>query len=315
MAEPTIDVRELTKTFGSFTAVDRVSFTVGRGEIFGFLGANGAGKSTTIRMLCGLLSPTSGTARVGGHDIRTEPEDVKRRIGYMSQKFSLYDDLTVEENIVFFGGVYGLTRDRIRQRMAWFLDLAGLRGLERSLARELSAGWKQRLALGCAILHEPEIVFLDEPTGGVDPIMRRRFWELINSLSEGGVTVFVTTHYLDEAEYCNTIRLIHDGRIIAGGSPRELKTTVFGQSIFAVEADNVIEALEALQADPGVLETSVFGVSLHVSLKEAREGEARLRRILAGRGLRVRRIARITPSLEDVFIHKVEEERKKGARP
>jgi ABC-2 type transport system ATP-binding protein len=315
MSEPTIDVRELTKTFGSFTAVDRVSFTVGRGEIFGFLGANGAGKSTTIRMLCGLLSPTSGTARVGGHDIRTEPENVKRRIGYMSQKFSLYDDLTVEENIVFFGGVYGLTGDRIRRRMAWFLDMAGLRGLERSLARELSAGWKQRLALGCAILHEPEIVFLDEPTGGVDPIMRRRFWELINSLSEGGVTVFVTTHYLDEAEYCNTIRLIHDGRIIAGGSPRELKTTVFGQPIFAVEADNVIEALEALQSDPGVLETSVFGVSLHVSLKEAREGEARLRRILAGRGLRVRRIARITPSLEDVFIHKVEEERKKGARP
>jgi len=315
MAEPTIDVRDLTKMFGPFTAVDRISFTVGRGEIFGFLGANGAGKSTTIRMLCGLLSPTSGTARVGGCDIRTEPEGVKRRIGYMSQKFSLYDDLTVEENIAFFGGVYGLTRDRIGRRMSWVLDMAGLKGREHSLARELAAGWKQRLALGCAILHEPEIVFLDEPTGGVDPVMRRRFWELINGLSEGDVTVFVTTHYLDEAEYCNTIRLIHDGRIIAGGSPRELKTSVFGHAVFAVEADNVIEALEAFQSEPDVLETSIFGVTLHISLKDARDGEPRLRRMLAGRGLRARRIARIMPSLEDVFIHKVEEERKKGARP
>jgi ABC-2 type transport system ATP-binding protein len=315
VAEPAIDVRELTKTFGPFTAVDRVSFTVARGEIFGFLGANGAGKSTTIRMLCGLLSPTAGTARVGGHDIRTDPEGVKRRIGYMSQKFSLYEDLTVAENIAFFGGVYGLTRERIARRRTWFLELAGLGGRERSLARELSAGWKQRLALGCAILHEPEIVFLDEPTGGVDPVMRRRFWELINGLSERGVTVFVTTHYLDEAEYCNTIRLIHDGRIIAGGSPRELKTTVFGRAVFAVETDNVIEAMETLQADPAVLETSLFGVSLHVSLKDDREGEARLRRILAGRGLRVRRLARIMPSLEDVFIQKVEEERRAGGRP
>ncbi|MBN2206306.1 MAG: ABC transporter ATP-binding protein [Candidatus Aminicenantes bacterium] len=314
MAEPSIDVRELTKTFGSFTAVDGISFTVGPGEIFGFLGANGAGKSTTIRMLCGLLIPTSGTALVGGRDIRTDPEGVKRRIGYMSQKFSLYEDLTVEENIAFFGGVYGLTRERIGRRATWVLDMAGLRGRERSLARELPAGWKQRLALGCALLHEPEIVFLDEPTGGVDPVMRRRFWSLIGDLSERGVTVFVTTHYLDEAEYCNEISFIHDGRLIAGGSPRELKSTAFGRAVFAVEADDPLAALEALQTEPEVAETSLFGVSLHVGLKDDREAEARIRRLLAGRGLRPLRVARIRPTLEDVFIHTVEEERKKGAR-
>jgi ABC-2 type transport system ATP-binding protein len=315
MAETTIDVRDLTKAFGSFTAVDGVSFTVARGEIFGFLGANGAGKSTTIRILCGLLSPTSGTARVGGCDVAADPEGVKRRIGYMSQKFSLYEDLTVEENIVFFGGIYGLTRERIERRREWVLDMAGLRGRERSLTRELAGGWKQRLALGCALLHEPDIVFLDEPTGGVDPVMRRRFWEIINGLSEGGVTVFVTTHYLDEAEYCHSIRLIHDGRIVAGGSPRELKASAFARAVFAVEADDVIAALEALQAEDGVLETSVFGAALHVGLADARDGEARLRRMLARRGLKALRVARITPSLEDVFIQTVEDARRKDGRP
>lgn len=314
MTETAIEVRSLTKAFGSFTAVDGVSFTVARGEIFGFLGANGAGKSTTIRILCGLLSPTSGTALVGGRDVATDPEGVKRRIGYMSQKFSLYEDLTVEENIDFFGGVYGLVRERLGRRRAWVLDMAGLRGRERSLARELAGGWKQRLALGCALVHEPEIVFLDEPTGGVDPVMRRRFWEIINGLSERGVTVFVTTHYLDEAEYCHTIRLIHDGRIVAGGSPRELKTTAFGHAVFAVEADDVIGALEALQAEPDVVETSVFGASLHVGLAEARDGEARLRRMLARRGRKALRVERIAPSLEDVFIHTVEAARRRGGR-
>jgi len=223
MNQPSIVVSFLTKKFGDFVAVNSVSFQVYQGEIFGFLGANGAGKSTTIRMLCGLLSPTSGDASVGGYDIARQPELVKRRIGYMSQKFSLYMDLTPEENIHFFGGVYGLSRSRIRSKLPWVLEMAGLRGREHSLTAELAGGWKQRLALGCALLHDPEIVFLDEPTGGVDPLSRRRFWDLVSDLSEKGVTVFVTTHYLDEAEYCHRIMLMHAGAIVAGGSPRELK--------------------------------------------------------------------------------------------
>lgn len=223
MSGYSIEVSGLTKKFGDFTAVDSVSFRVARGEIFGFLGANGAGKSTTIRMLCGLLTPTSGGAIVGGFSVGDQPEKVKERIGYMSQKFSLYEDLTVMENIRFFGGIYGLGRTRVRARLPWILEMSGLRGRENSLTRELAGGWKQRLALGCALLHEPEIVFLDEPTGGVDPVSRRRFWDLIYDLSLRGVTVFVTTHYLDEAEYCHRIMLMHAGKIVAGGSPRELK--------------------------------------------------------------------------------------------
>jgi ABC-2 type transport system ATP-binding protein len=223
MNQPSIVVSSLTKKFGDFVAVNAVSFEVYRGEIFGFLGANGAGKSTTIRMLCGLLRPTSGNASVGGYDIAAHPESVKRQIGYMSQKFSLYQDLTAEENIRFFGGVYGLERSRLRSKLPWVLDMAGLRGREHSLTADLAGGWKQRLALGCALLHDPEIVFLDEPTGGVDPLQRRRFWDLVSDLSSKAVTVFVTTHYLDEAEYCHRIMLMHAGAIVAGGSPRELK--------------------------------------------------------------------------------------------
>lgn len=223
MSGYSIEVAGLTKKFRDFVAVNSVSFRVGQGEIFGFLGANGAGKSTTIRMLCGLLTPTSGEATVGGFSVSSQPEKVKERIGYMSQRFSLYEDLTAMENIRFFGGIYGLSRSRIKTRLPWILDMAGLRGRENSLTRELAGGWKQRLALGCALLHEPEIVFLDEPTGGVDPVSRRRFWDLIYDLSVRRVTVFVTTHYLDEAEYCHRIMLMHAGAIIAGGSPRELK--------------------------------------------------------------------------------------------
>jgi ABC-2 type transport system ATP-binding protein len=229
MSGISIEVSGLTKKFGAFVAVNSVSFQVARGEIFGFLGANGAGKSTTIRMLCGLLKPTAGEAIVGGFSVRTQAEKVKEHIGYMSQKFSLYDDLTVVENIRFFGGIYGLGRSRIRTRLPWILEMAELRGREHSLTRELAGGWKQRLALGCALIHEPEIVFLDEPTGGVDPVSRRRFWDLIYDLSVRGVTVFVTTHYLDEAEYCHRIMLMHAGEIVAGGSPRELKDT-YGQT-------------------------------------------------------------------------------------
>ncbi len=301
-----IEVRSLTRRFGDFTAVDAVSFDVARGRIFGFLGANGAGKSTTIRMLCGLLEPTSGTATVGGFDVRREPERVKRAIGYMSQRFSLYEDLTVAENIRFFGGAYGLARKAVEARLPWVLEMAGLRGRERSLTRTLSVGWKQRLALGCAVLHEPGIVFLDEPTGGVDPSSRRRFWELINKLSEGGMTVFVTTHYMDEAEYCNDIRLIHAGRIVAAGSPRELKATVIRHPILEVAADRPVEALEVLQKEPWVVDTSIFGISLHVGVEDEAEGERLVRERLGAAGIAVRRIDRIMPSLEDVFIHEIE---------
>jgi len=303
-----IEVKSLTKKFGGFTAVDGVSFDVGRGAIFGFLGANGAGKSTTIRMLCGLLDPTAGTATVGGFDVGREPERVKRVIGYMSQRFSLYEDLTVVENIRFFGGVYGLAKRSIDARLPWVLEMAGLKGRERSLTRTLSMGWKQRLALGCAVLHEPEIVFLDKPTGGVDPASRRRFWELINELSERKVTVFVTTHYLDEAEYCNDIRLIHAGRIVAGGSPRQLKDEVIKNPILEVATDRAVDALEVLQKEPWVLETSIFGTSLHVSVADETEGRRLVRERLAGVGIAPERIDRIVPSLEDVFIHKIEEQ-------
>jgi len=306
--ESSIEVKALTKKFGDFTAVDDVSFDVARGAIFGFLGANGAGKSTTIRMLCGILNPTSGTATVGGFDINREPERVKTVIGYMSQKFSLYEDLTVIENIRFFGGVYGLTNKAVASRLPWILEMAGLKGRERSLTRTLSVGWKQRLALGCAILHEPQIVFLDEPTGGVDPAARRRFWELINELSERKVTVFVTTHYLDEAEYCNDIRLIHAGRIVAGGSPRELKTKYIRNPILEVESDRVVDALEVLQKEPWVLETSIFGTSLHVSVADEEEGRRLIQDRLRREGITLLRADRITPSLEDVFINRIEEQ-------
>jgi ABC-2 type transport system ATP-binding protein len=311
--ERAIEVKSLTKRFGGFIAVDAVSFDVERGRIFGFLGANGAGKSTTIRMLCGLLDPTSGTATVGGFDIRREPERVKRAIGYMSQKFSLYEDLTVAENIRFFGGAYGLSKKAVDARLPWVLTMAGLEGRERSLARTLSVGWKQRLALGCAILHEPRIVFLDEPTGGVDPASRRRFWELINDLSERGITVFVTTHYLDEAEYCNDIRLIHAGRIVAGGSPRELKTTIIRNPILEVASDRTVEAMEILQREPWVVDTSIFGTSLHVGVEDEVEGRRLVRERLGRDGIAVHRIDRIMPSLEDVFIHEIEDQAARGA--
>ena len=308
MADHSIEVRALSKRFGGFTAVDAVSFDVGRGAIFGFLGANGAGKSTTIRMLCGLLDPTSGTATVGGFDVGREPEKVKTVIGYMSQKFSLYEDLTVLENIRFFGGAYGLSAKAVQARLPWVLELAGLKGRERSLTRTLSVGWKQRLALGCAVLHEPEIVFLDEPTGGVDPASRRRFWELINELSSRRVTVFVTTHYLDEAEYCNDIRLIHAGRIVAAGSPRELKEEIIRNPILEVATDRAVDALEVLRKEPWVLETSIFGAALHIGVADEAEGRRLVLQRLALEGIVPERVDRIVPSLEDVFIHKIEEQ-------
>ncbi|MEI6667922.1 MAG: ABC transporter ATP-binding protein, partial [Acidobacteriota bacterium] len=239
---PAVTVRELTRRFGDFVAVDRVSFDVEQGEIFGFLGANGAGKSTTIRMLCGLLKPTAGTALVAGIDVGRDPEGVKRSIGYMSQRFSLYELLSVEENITFFGGLYGLDDDRIVARRDYVLEMAGLRGRERTLTRDLAGGWRQRLALGCAILHEPRVLFLDEPTGGVDPVSRRQFWALIDQLSRGGVTVFVTTHYLDEAEHCHRLALMQAGRIAAIGTVHELKQVFSDRAVVEVRTPSPIEA-------------------------------------------------------------------------
>jgi ABC-2 type transport system ATP-binding protein len=298
-----IVVRDLSKRFGDFAAVDRLTFEVRKGEIFGFLGSNGAGKSTTIRMLCGLLKPTSGTAIVGGADVSSDPEGVKRRIGYMSQRFSLYERLTVDQNIRFFGGIYGLTRDRLEARHRFVLDIAGLHGRERVRAADLAGGWRQRLALGCAILHEPAIVFLDEPTGGVDPLSRREFWELIDTLSEAGVTVLVTTHYLDEAEHCHRVAIIHAGRLAALGTTGELKQTFADRAILEVQAANAVEAMRLLDQMPEVEKTSIFGTAVHAVMKpDHRESAATLQSRLAAAGMAVTSIAPVEPSLEDVFL-------------
>ncbi len=307
-----IEAKGLTKKFGNFTAVDGISFTVNSGEIFGFLGANGSGKSTTIRMLCGLLQSTSGTASVAGFDINTQPDDIKNNIGYMSQKFSLYDDLTCTENIRFWGGIYGLTDAKIEARLKWAIGIAGLEGRENTLPRDLPGGFKQRLALGCAMLHEPKVVFLDEPTGGVDPIMRRKFWDLIRQLAEGGTTIFVTTHYLDEAEYCNRVMLINAGRIIAGGTPEELKTKSLKSPVYEVETDRVIDAMAALDEDKRIQDTSVFGSFLHVSIAKEQDAKTVISEDLTKLGISVKRIEPIVPSLEDVFIHLIEEQSKVG---
>ena len=301
-----IDARELTRRFGEFVAVDRVSFTVARGEIFGFLGANGAGKSTTIRMLCGLLRPTSGTALVGGLDVGRDPEGVKRRIGYMSQRFSLYERLTVDQNITFFGGVYGLTGPRLEARRDFVLEMAGLAGREDHLAHDLSGGWRQRLALGCAILHEPPILFLDEPTGGVDPLSRRRFWALIQRLAGEGVTVLVTTHYLDEAEHCHRIALIHAGRLAAIGTTSELKHVFAGRPIVEIQTTQPVAVMRRLDTHPEVEKTSVFGTDVHAVLRGPAVSVERLATWVREAGLDVGSAGTVLPSLEDVFLDVVE---------
>jgi ABC-2 type transport system ATP-binding protein len=303
---PAVTVRELTRRFGAFLAVDRVSFDVEDGEIFGFLGSNGAGKSTTIRMLCGLLKPSSGMATVGGVDVGRDPEGVKRRIGYMSQRFSLYELLTVEENITFFGGLYGLENSRIATRREFVLEMAGLQGRERTLTRDLAGGWRQRLALGCAILHEPSILFLDEPTGGVDPVSRRQFWQLIDRLSAQGVTVFVTTHYLDEAEHCHRLALMHAGRIAAMGSVADLKRVFQDRAVVEVRTASPMAALRALDDLPTVEKTSPFGTALHVWLKPGVRDTEPLRERLNALGLAAESFEFVQPSLEDVFMDVVE---------
>jgi ABC-2 type transport system ATP-binding protein len=300
-----IEVRGLTRRFGAFVAVSDLTFDVRQGEIFGFLGSNGAGKSTTIRMLCGLLRPTAGTARVGGIDVGRDPEAVKQRIGYMSQRFSLYEKLTVDQNINFFGGIYGLSEERLAARRAFVLDMAGLGGRESTLTHDLSAGWRQRLSLGCAILHEPPIVFLDEPTSGVDPLSRRRFWRLIKELARGGTTVLVTTHYLDEAEHCDRIAIIHAGRLAALGTPAELKDMFADRLILEIRAPNPVEAMHRLDEIPEIEKTSIFGTSVHAILRTRDISPATIAARLRDAGIDAE-IKVVEPSLEDVFLDVVE---------
>jgi ABC-type multidrug transport system ATPase subunit len=308
---PTVEAIELVRRFGDFVAVDRVTFTVERGEVFGFLGPNGAGKTTTIKMLTGLLPPSGGVARVAGVDVAREPVEARRRIGYMSQRFSLYPDLTVAENIELFAGLYGVTGDRLRERRAWVLEMAGLAGREDRLTADLPLGWKQRLALGCAVLHEPPILFLDEPTSGVDPVARQAFWELIRGLADNGTTVLVSTHYMEEAEHCDRLILMNRGRIIASGTPAELRA-LLGEPIYVVETDEAPRAVEALAGAPGIADAAMFGRTVHV-MAEATSRAADVEQIvasrLAERGLGTpRRIRRVEPTLEDVFIALVRRE-------
>jgi ABC-2 type transport system ATP-binding protein len=304
-----IEVRQLTRRFGAFVAVNDLSFEVRQGEIFGFLGSNGAGKSTTIRMLCGLLRPSSGSARVGGIDVGSQPEAVKQRIGYMSQRFSLYEKLTVDQNITFFGGIYGLDRERLAARRAAVVEMAGLRGRESMLTGALSGGWRQRLGLGCAILHQPPIVFLDEPTGGVDPLSRRRFWRLINDLASGGTTVLVTTHYLDEAEHCHRVAIIHAGRLAALGTVPELKQVFADRPIFEVRASQPVDAMRTLEAMPEVEKTSIFGTAVHAVMRSSDAHPDAVAAALAAAGISAT-CRLVEPSLEDVFLDVAE----KGAR-
>lgn len=302
MNEIAVFAKDLTRVFGSFVAVDHVTFEVRPGEIFGFLGPNGAGKTTTIKILCGLLTPSSGQGMVTGYDVSTESEEIKKHIGYMSQKFSLYEDLTVSENLDFFGGVYGLDEETKRKRGEWVLQMAGLQDKLDILTRSLPLGWKQRLALGCAILHEPPVLFLDEPTSGVDPLSRRNFWELINDLASQGVTIFVTTHYMEEAEYCNRLALMSAGKIVALGTPSDLKKNWMSESVIDLECDQPMRASELLKKEKIFSEAAIFGSSLHLVTGDPTGAEEITRRIMSDNGIDVIRLEKVTPSLEDVFV-------------
>ncbi|HVJ09093.1 MAG TPA: ABC transporter ATP-binding protein [Acidisarcina sp.] len=295
-------VDNLVKKFGDFVAVDHISLETRKGEIFGFLGPNGAGKSTTIRMLCGLLRPTSGRAVVAGFDVSRAPEMVRQNIGYMSQKFSLYNDLKVIENLRLFAGLYEVRSSELKARIDWALEMANLKGREDSLVSTLPGGWKQRLALGCAVLHKPPVLFLDEPTSGVDPISRRQFWDLIHQMSGEGVTVFVTTHYMEEAEYCNRLALIFRGKMVALGTPSELKQKSMTGDLLLVECEPLGPAVEALQSAPDVLDAAVFGNALHLVVKHADAAIPAVKGYLRNHGVTVRRVETIRPSLEDVFV-------------
>jgi ABC-2 type transport system ATP-binding protein len=299
-------VENLERRFGDFMAVNRVSFEVARGEIYGFLGPNGAGKSTTIRMLCGILAPTGGSGTVAGFDILTEAEKIKAHIGYMSQKFSLYEDLTIEENIDFYGGIYRIAQERKKERKEWVIEMAGLAQHRHSRTSILSGGWKQRLALGCAILHEPPVIFLDEPTSGVDPLSRRRFWDLIYDLSAKGVTIFVTTHYMDEAEYCDRLGLIYRGELIAIGSPETLKTEKMPEEVLEVQCVKPHEAMDIIAKISDVKEAALFGNRLHVVTDSAEKVREAILKTLPDQGYDVQNIESVVPSMEDVFVSLVE---------
>jgi ABC-2 type transport system ATP-binding protein len=295
-------IENLVKRFGDFVAVDHINLEVRKGEVFGFLGPNGAGKSTTIRMLCGLLRPTSGRARVAGFDVGREPESVRRNIGYMSQKFSLYNDLKVIENVRLFAGLYGVPARLLTERIEWVLEIANLKGQEHLITATLPGGWKQRLALGCAVLHQPPVVFLDEPTSGVDPISRRQFWDLIHRMADEGVTVFVTTHYMEEAEYCNRLALIFRGAVAALGTPSELKQKAMKGELLLVECEPLGEALEILRSAPDVIDAAVFGRALHLVVRDASAAVPQVKKYLSDHGITVDLVEKIHASLEDVFV-------------
>jgi len=301
-AANSVIVEKLVKRFGDFLAVDNISLAVRKGEVFGFLGPNGAGKSTTIRMLCGLLKPTAGRAEVAGFDVSRKPESVRQNIGYMSQKFSLYNDLKVIENLRLFAGLYSVPGSVVKDRIDWALTMSNLKGQENLITGTLPGGWKQRLALGCAVLHQPPILFLDEPTSGVDPISRRRFWDLIHQMAADGITVFVTTHYMEEAEYCNRLALIFRGKMVALGTPTQLKRDAMKGELLLVECAPLGDAVEALQKTAGVMDAAVFGNALHLVVESAVTAEPIIRASLEQRGVTVSTIAQIRPTLEDAFV-------------
>jgi ABC-2 type transport system ATP-binding protein len=299
----------LTKKFGSFTAVNSVSFEVEEGEIVGFIGANGAGKTTTIKMLCGLTKPTSGEALVASFDVAHHPEQVRQSIGYMSQRFSLYSDLTVRENIEFYGGVYGLENSKLKERLEWVVDVADLKGKENILTRDLPLGWRQRLALGCAVLHQPKVVFLDEPTSGVDPVIRDKFWELISRLSREGATIIVTTHHLEEAEFCEGIIMMHLGKIVVQGSPEGIRRQFSGLPLFEIETPHPIEIFNLIERQPWISEAAVFGGSVHV-YAETNDPVSSIEELLKRNRVEKYSIAKASPTLEDIFINANRESKK-----
>jgi len=310
--ENAVETNDLTKIFGDFTAVDKVNFTIPKGEIFGLLGPNGAGKTTTIRMLCGILLPSSGEGRVLGFDVARDPEKVKKRIGYMSQKFSLYNDLTVHENLKFYARIYNVPSSSRKNRVAEMIEMAGLTGHERELTANLSGAWRQRLALACAVVHQPPMLFLDEPTAGVDPISRRDFWSMIYELASQGVSVLTTTHYMDEADYCNNIGMMYRAQLIALNDPDTLKANLKG-ILLEIDCDDYGRALEVAEETPGVLDSALHGVLLHITVED-RPAERRLKKALQEAQVKITRIEQVIPSLEDVFVSMVEAEERAELR-
>ena len=308
-----VSVQNLEKKFGDFTAVNKINFEVQKGEIFGFLGPNGAGKSTTIRMLCGIITPTSGTGTVGGFDINKEQENIKQHIGYMSQKFSLYDDLTVEENINFYSGIYKLSREDREKRKEDIIKVAGIESFRHNLTKTLSGGWKQRLALGCSLIHQPRIIFLDEPTSGVDPITRNNFWSIIKDLAKKGVTVFVTTHYMDEAENCGRMTLIYKGTIIAMGTPEEMKTKFMKNDVIQIMASNAEDLIDKIASLPGIKEAALFGSAIHAVAPDANVAVPLIKGLLNKEGCKDCKINKIKATLEDVFVSLIEDYDKEHA--